>query len=68
MSRKRRNFSPEFKARVALEALTGEQTLSELASRYCVHPNQISIWKKQAKEGIADSFSGRKKRDSQDKE
>ena len=68
MSRKRRKFSPEFKARVALEALSGEKTLSELASQYGVHPNQISSWKKQAKEGIVDSFSGRKKRDVHDKE
>ncbi len=68
MSRKRRSFSPEFKARVALEALSGDKPLSEMASKYGVHPNQISTWKKQAKEGIVDSFSGRKKRDSQDKE
>ena len=68
MSRKRRNFSPEFKARVALEALSGELTLSELASKYGVHPNQISTWKKQAKEGIVDSFAGRKKKDSHDRE
>ena len=68
MSRKRRNFSSEFKARVALEALSSEQTLSELSSKYGVHPNQISTWKKQAKEGIVDSFSGRRKRDTQDKD
>ena len=68
MSRKRRNFSPEFKARVALEALSSEQTLSELSSKYGVHPNQISTWKKKAKEGIVDSFSGRRKRDTQDKD
>ena len=68
MSRKRRSFSPEFKARVALEALSGELTLSELSSKYGVHPNQISKWKKQAQEGIVESFSGPKKRDSQDKE
>jgi len=68
MSRKRRSFSPEFKARVALEALSGEQTLSALASKYGVHPNQISTWKKQAREGIVDSFSGKKKRDGRDRE
>jgi len=68
MSRKRRKFSPEFKAHVALEALSGDQTLSELSSKYGVHSNQITNWKKQAKEGIVESFSGRKKRDSQDKD
>lgn len=59
MSRKRRSFSAEFKARVALDALSGEHTLSELASKYGVHPNQISQWKKQAKEGVVASFAGK---------
>jgi transposase len=68
MSLKRRKFSPEFKARVALEALSGDQTMSELSSKFGVHPNQISAWKGQAKEGIVDSFSGRKKSDNQDRE
>ncbi len=68
MSLKRRKFSPEFKAFVALEVLSGGHTLSELSSKYGVHPNQISTWKKQAKEGIVDSFSGKKKRDRHDKE
>ncbi len=48
MSRRpRRNHSPEFKAKVALEAAKGELTLSELAKRYDVHPNQITGWKTQ---------------------
>jgi len=59
MSKTRRRFTAEFKTRVALAALSGEHTLSELASKYGVHPNQISQWKKQAKEGIAASFSGK---------
>ena len=59
MSRKRRRFSAEFKARVVLVALSGEHTLSELASKYGVHPNQISTWKKQAKEGIVACFAGK---------
>jgi transposase len=57
----RRRFSAEFKAKVALDALTGELTLSELASKYNVHPNQITKWKKQAKAGVVDSFSGKAK-------
>lgn len=59
MSRKRRIFNAEFKARVALSALSGEHTLSELAGKYGVHPNQISQWKKQAKEGIVASFTNK---------
>ena len=45
----RRNFSAEFKAKVALEALVGDQTLAELAARHEVHPNRIAQWKRQAK-------------------
>jgi transposase len=59
MSKKRRKFTAEFKARVALDALSGEHTLSELASKYGVHPNQVSQWKKQAKEQIVAGFAGK---------
>ena len=48
MSRRpRRNHSPEFKAKVALEAIRGELTLSELATRFDVNPNQVTQWKAQ---------------------
>jgi len=45
--RPRRNHTAVFKAKVALEAIKGEQTLVELAERFQVHPNQITEWKKQ---------------------
>jgi transposase len=45
--RPRRNHAPTFKAKVALEAQKGDQTIVELAERYQVHPNQITEWKKQ---------------------
>ncbi len=57
---KRRNFSAALKAKVALEALRGDQTLAELASRHKVHPNLIAKWKRQASEGMVDVFSGKK--------
>lgn len=60
---KRRRFSAEFKARVALEALRGEATLAELASRFEVHPNLIAQWKRQASEGLVEVFSGKSSRD-----
>src|ERR1700694_2201915 len=47
MKRSRRNHSTKFKARVALEALRGDATLTELASRHGVHANQIALWRKQ---------------------
>jgi transposase len=56
---KRRNFSAVFKAKVALEALRGDQTLAELAGRYKVHPNLITKWKRQASEGIVGIFSSK---------
>ncbi len=57
---KRRNFSAAFKAKVALEALRGDQTLAELAGRHKVHPNLITKWKRQASEGMVDVFSGKR--------
>ena len=56
---KRRRFSAEFKAKVALDALSGEMTLTELASKYGVHPNMISAWKRQARESIVECFAGK---------
>ncbi len=56
---KRRNFSAAFKAKVALEALRGDQTLAELAARYKVHPNLVTKWKRQAGEGLVGIFSGK---------
>lgn len=50
MGRMRKNHSKEFKAKVALEALKGVQSLGELAARYKVHPTQIAQWKKQLQE------------------
>ncbi len=49
----------EFKAKVALEEIKGESTLAELSSRFGVHANQISKWKKEAREGMSNIFSGK---------
>ena len=56
MKRSRRNHSSKFKARVALEALRGEVTLAELASRHGVHATQIATWRKQALEHLSEVF------------
>jgi transposase len=54
--RPRRNHSPAFKAKVALEAIKGEQPIIEIAERFDVHPNQITKWKRQLLEGAAAVF------------
>ena len=55
---KRKNHSPAFKAKVALAALSGEKTITELSSEFGVHQTQIHRWVKQLKESAAGVFSG----------
>jgi transposase len=54
--RPRRNHSPAFKAKVALEAIRGEQPLITIAERFDVHPNQITKWKRQLLDGAPAVF------------
>ncbi len=54
---KRRRFTADFKARVALEALRGDKTVQEIAAKHKVHPNQVSTWKRQAIDGLIEVFS-----------
>jgi len=64
--RTRRNHGAGFKAKVALEAVKGEQTLSELAQRFQVHPNQITTWKKQLLDRASEVFDKDKKTQAPD--
>jgi transposase len=59
--RPRRNHTAEFKSKVALAAIRGEKTLSELAEQFDVHPNQITQWKSQLLDGAASVFGGEAK-------
>ena len=56
---KRKNHSPDFKAKVALEAIREEMTLAELSKKYGVHPTQIGTWKRVAIKNMASTFSKR---------
>jgi transposase-like protein len=56
MAKKRRQYSAEFKFKVALEAAKGRKTIAELASEAQLHPNQISDWKRQLLEEAASLF------------
>ena len=67
MSKGRRKHSPAFKAKVALEAVKGQETVAQLAARYEVHPGQIQAWKKVIVEGAAGVFgNGQEKKAKND--
>jgi transposase len=58
---KRKKFTSKFKAKVAIEALKGHQTVNQIAAEFEVHPSQVNTWKKQLQEESVDIFSkGRK--------
>jgi len=60
MSRTRKKFSNEFKAKVVMEALKGYKSLNELAREYQVHPNAIGNWKKEVLESLPEIFNNKR--------
>ena len=56
MSKKRKRYSSAFKAKVALEAISNESTVAEIAKKYEVHPTMVSGWKRALLDGAADIF------------
>ncbi len=57
MSKQRKIYSVDFKAKVALAAIKGQQTINAIAANFGVQPNQVAQWKKQALEALPDSFT-----------
>ena len=58
--KKRKTYSPEFKAKVGLEAVKGIRTINEIGQEYGVHPVQVSKWKKAIQEQAASLFEGKR--------
>jgi transposase-like protein len=68
MPKQRNQYSADFKAKVALEAIKGQYTVNEIASRYRVHPNLVTNWKKLALTQLPDLFSDQRSRAARDEE
>jgi transposase len=67
MKRKRRKHSAEFKARVALEAIKGVKTISEIAAEFEVHPVMVGNWKKEMLENLPELFANKNGRKDKEK-
>lgn len=63
----KKTYDSKFKSRVALEAVRGDLTIAEIASKYQVHPNQVHNWKKRLMEGASDIFMSTSERKSEQK-
>ncbi len=64
----RKHYSSEFKARVALEAVKGEMTLSELSQKYEVHSNMIANWKSQFLQEVPKIFVDKRRKENKNRE
>ena len=63
----RKTYDSKFKSRVALEAMRGELTIAEIASKYQIHPNQVQRWKQRRIEGASDIFASSSERKAENK-
>ena len=57
MKRQRKQYSADLKAKIAVEAVKGQRTIQEIASHYSIHPNQVTLWKRQLLDGASEVFS-----------
>ena len=62
MGKKKKNYTAEFKARVALDCIRGDLTINEISSKHGVHSTQINRWKQHAMTGIKSSFTGKQQK------
>lgn len=68
MKKSRRKFSSKFKSKVSIEALKEQSTMQELASKYEVHPNQISAWKRELLDNADSVFDNKSQPDRKDED
>ena len=68
ITKKRNVYKPEFKAKVALEAVRGRLTINQISKQFGVHPNQISKWKKQFLESLPQIFDNSRQPAAQEAE
>jgi len=64
----RKNFTAEFKSKVALEAIKEQKTINAIAAEFQVYPNQVSTWKKELLEGISEVFSDKRAKENKKEE
>ena len=65
MGKKKKSYTAEFKARVALDCIRGDLTINEISSKYGVHSTQINRWKQQAMTAVKSSFTGKEQKREQ---
>ena len=68
MTKIRKSYSSEEKARIVMEILKGQLTQAQITSKYGIHATQIAAWKRQFKEGIADIFQDKRRKDESGKD
>jgi transposase-like protein len=64
----RKRYDGAFKTKIALLAIKGEQTTTEIASQHSIHPNMVALWKKQALEALPETFSEKRRKREQDRD
>ena len=68
MTKVRKSYSSEEKAKIVMEILKGQLTHAQITSKYGVHATQINAWKQQFKKGVADIFQEKRRKDESSKE